>query len=206
MRSLAVAISSMMQSGCFERRAVWKAQRSQKKQLNNLRATLVCSLHYDLLGRDRFQHSILFGHARTSPWCVVVTRCWVMLGKLLTLDHVVSEDTSCGPSVYTVTQQFIKPVTEAAGNVSWALLKHPEGLVCDVFLTHGWAEGIYEFIDKVEQSWPRGGTAAYVCFLSNPQNLDISDLVRSPKESPFARALESSSSMLVIPNHVSSIY
>ena len=129
-----------------------------------------------------------------------------MLVKLLTLSHVVPEDTSCGPSVYTVTQQFIKPVTEAAGNVSWALMKHPEGLLCDVFITHGWAEGIYEFVDKVENSWPRGGTAAYVCFLSNPQNLDISDLIRSPRESPFARALESSSSMLVIPNHVSSIY
>ena len=116
------------------------------------------------------------------------------------------EDTSCGPSMYTVTEQFIKPVTAAAGNVSWALLKHPEGLLCDVFLTHGWAEGIYEFIDKVENSWPRGGTAAYVCFLSNPQNLDISDLIGSPRESPFARALARSSSMLVVPNHVSSIY
>ncbi|CAK9086680.1 unnamed protein product [Durusdinium trenchii] len=44
------------------------------------------------------------------------------------------------------------------------------------------------------------------CFLSNPQNLDISHLIQSPRESPFARALEHASEMLVVPNHVCSIY
>ena len=29
-------------------------------------------------------------------------------------------------------------------------------------MTHAWAEGVYEFIDKVERSWPRGAKAAYV--------------------------------------------
>ena len=95
---------------------------------------------------------------------------------------------------------------QAAGNVSWALMKHPEGLPCDLFITHTWAEGIYEFVDKVEHSWPPGATGAYVCFLSNPQNLDISDLIQSPSESPFARVLENASSLLVVPNRVCSNY
>ncbi|CAK9021072.1 Uncharacterized protein SCF082_LOCUS15178 [Durusdinium trenchii] len=121
-------------------------------------------------------------------------------------DQFLASDTRVGPSVYTVVDQFVKPMTRAAGNVSWALMKHPEGLLCDVFITHAWAEGIYEFVDKVTQSWPRGATAAYVCFLSYPQNLDISDLIQSPRESPFARALGSSRLVIAVPNHVCSIY
>eukprot|EP00439_Symbiodinium_sp_Y106_P032526 s848_g3.t3 len=115
-------------------------------------------------------------------------------------------DTTQGPSMYTVTEQYIKPVTEAAGKMSWALMKHPEGLDCDLFITHGWSEGIFEFADKVTYCWPRGATAAYVCFLSNPQNLDIGHLIASPEESPFARALTASQQMLVVPNHQASIY
>lgn len=76
--------------------------------------------------------------------------------------------TASALSIHTVAQQFIKPVTKAAGDVSWALLKHPEGLPCDVFITHGWSEGIYEFVDQVENSWPRHATGAYVCFLFLP--------------------------------------
>ena len=29
---------------------------------------------------------------------------------------------------YTVNMQYIKPVTAAAGNPSWALMKHPKGV------------------------------------------------------------------------------
>jgi len=47
----------------------------------------------------------------------------------------------------------------------------------------------------------------YICFLANPQNLDISDLLDVPLEqSPFARALSTASHMLVIPNCSISIY
>ena len=33
------------------------------------------------------------------------------------------EDVLHGPSMYTVTEQYIKPVTAAAGDMSWALMK-----------------------------------------------------------------------------------
>ena len=115
-------------------------------------------------------------------------------------------DLKIGPSMYTVNEQYIKPVTAAAGNVSWALMKHPDGLQCDLFITHGWAEGIYEFVDKAIHCWPLHATGAYVCFLSNPQNLDISHLIARPESSPFAQALKCASSMLVVSNAKASIY
>ena len=83
---------------------------------------------------------------------------------------------------------------------------HPQGLKCDLFITHGWAEGIFEFLDQVTSSWPYGAKAAYVCFLSNPQNLDIGGMIASPEESPFARALASATQVLAAPNHKLSIY
>ena len=96
-----------------------------------------------------------------------------------------------GPSMYTVNEQYIKPITAAAGRVSWALMKHPDGLRCDLFITHAWAEGIFEFVDKVVSCWPRHAAGAYVCFLSNPQNLDIGHLIASPESSPFSQAMQS---------------
>ena len=73
-------------------------------------------------------------------------------------------DSRIGPSMYTVNMQYIKPVTALAGNPSWALMLHPEGLECDLFITHGWAEGVFEFVDQIINSWPFGAKAAYVCF------------------------------------------
>jgi hypothetical protein len=78
--------------------------------------------------------------------------------------------------------------------------------LCDLFVTHGWAEGLYEFVDKVTASWPRGATAAYCCMLANPQTLDIGALLASPSSSPFARALRSAKTVLVVPNRRGSIY
>ena len=111
-----------------------------------------------------------------------------------------------GPSIYTVTEQHIKPVTELAGKMSWALMRNPEGLDCDLFISHAWQEGIFEFISKVLHSWPRGSRNAWCCMLANPQHLDISSMLESPHRSPFAIALEASSDVLVVPNHHRSIY
>lgn len=40
-------------------------------------------------------------------------------------------DSQHGPSIYTVNEQHIKPVTHAAGKMSWALMRNPQGLDCD---------------------------------------------------------------------------
>eukprot|EP00933_Yihiella_yeosuensis_P052327 TRINITY_DN5035_c1_g1_i2.p1 TRINITY_DN5035_c1_g1~~TRINITY_DN5035_c1_g1_i2.p1 ORF type:complete len:378 (+),score=40.35 TRINITY_DN5035_c1_g1_i2:27-1136(+) len=115
-------------------------------------------------------------------------------------------DLSIGPSVYTVNEQFIKPITKAAGKMSWALMVHPLGLKCDLFVTHAWQEGIFEFIDKVLHSWPRPTFHAWCCMFANPQLLDISSFISNPSCSPFAIALRSSSHVLVVPNSSCSIY
>ena len=111
-----------------------------------------------------------------------------------------------GPNMYNVVDNYIKPLCEQAGNSSWALLRNPDGLSCDVFITHGWAEGIYEFIDKVLASWPPHATAAWCCVLANPQNLDIGQMLETPQSSPFAAALKAAHSVMVVANRTGSIY
>mmetsp|Transcript_101019 Transcript_101019/g.290697 ORF Transcript_101019/g.290697 Transcript_101019/m.290697 type:complete len:567 (+) Transcript_101019:59-1759(+) len=155
-------------------------------------------------------------HATVPPdrWCVTradiadfgrIVRRAVLLGEVVPTNM---DDFSphTGPNIYTVTAQLIKPVTARCGNASWALMLHPEGLLCDLFITHAWSEGAFEFVDKVLHSWPRRARNAYCCMLSNPQNLDITSLVRDPLSSPFAIALRAAKIMLVVPNDAGSIY
>eukprot|EP00405_Crypthecodinium_cohnii_P033628 CAMPEP_0206532492 /NCGR_PEP_ID=MMETSP0325_2-20121206/4414_1 /ASSEMBLY_ACC=CAM_ASM_000347 /TAXON_ID=2866 /ORGANISM="Crypthecodinium cohnii, Strain Seligo" /LENGTH=606 /DNA_ID=CAMNT_0054028979 /DNA_START=91 /DNA_END=1911 /DNA_ORIENTATION=- len=112
-----------------------------------------------------------------------------------------------GPSIYEVNEKFLKPVTLAAGGMSWALMKNPEGLQCDIFVSHCWAEGVFEFCSKVLQVWPYQSHALWCCFLANPQNADISTVLgEDPLSSPFARALQHARHFVVIPNHRVSIY
>ncbi|CAE7421967.1 unnamed protein product [Symbiodinium sp. CCMP2592] len=115
-------------------------------------------------------------------------------------------DSQHGPSIYTVNEQHIKPVTHTAGKMSWALMRNPQGLDCDIFISHAWQEGIFEFISKVLHSWPRPARHAWCCMLANPQNLDIGALLQSPKRSPFALALQEASYVLVVPNRHGSVY
>jgi len=122
------------------------------------------------------------------------------------LDAFDPQDTVYGPTIYTVNEQFIKPRTARVGNMSWALMKHPSGLRCDLFVTHAWQEGIFEFVGKVLNSWPPRAKHAWCCMLANPQNLDISHLLMTPSSSPFALALQSATYMLVVPNRHASIY
>ncbi|CAL1136196.1 unnamed protein product [Cladocopium goreaui] len=111
-----------------------------------------------------------------------------------------------GPSIYTVNEQYIKPVTRQAGKMSWALMRHPDGLECELFISHAWQEGVFEFLKKVRHSWPRTLQTAWCCMLANPQNLDISSFLQSPETSPFAVALAASKVMLVVPNRHQSVY
>ncbi|CAK9087221.1 unnamed protein product [Durusdinium trenchii] len=111
-----------------------------------------------------------------------------------------------GPSIYAVNEHYIKPVTAAAGKMSWALMMNPHGLDCDLFITHAWQEDVFEFTDKVLTSWPWRARHAWCCMLANPQNLDIGALLQSPSMSPFALALQSSKYMLVVPNRHKSVY
>ena len=122
------------------------------------------------------------------------------------IDDFDPSDKDYGPSMYTVNEQYIKPVTMKAGKMSWALMRNPNGLVCDLFISHAWQEGVFEFLSKVRHSWPAGVRTAWCCMLANPQNLDISFFLHSPSSSPFAVALRASEVMLVVPNRHQSVY
>jgi len=115
-------------------------------------------------------------------------------------------DEKIGPSMHAAVKLYVKPLTKRAGNMSWALLRHPEGLECDVFITHCWDEGVFEFIDKVLNSWPMGKRGAWCCVFANPQNLDISAMITNPAMSPFAAALRSASHVMAVPTQRTSIY
>ncbi|CAK8989230.1 unnamed protein product [Durusdinium trenchii] len=117
-----------------------------------------------------------------------------------------AEEEEFGPSIYTVNEHYIKPVTLRAGKMSWALMMHPEGLNCDVFVSHAWQEGIFEFLYKVFWSWPPRARHAWCCMLANPQHLNIGSMLLSPKTSPFALALQASRYVLVVPNRHRSVY
>ena len=121
-------------------------------------------------------------------------------------DDFETSDKVFGPSVYTVNTQHIMPVTDRVGKVSWALMMHPDGLECHLFISHAWQEGIFEFISKVLHSWPSTALHAWCCMLANPQNLNIEALLQAPSSSPFALALQASSCVLVVPNRHCSIY
>jgi len=100
----------------------------------------------------------------------------------------------CGPNIHQVTAQFIKAVTGESAKpfplASYALQKnHTEGMECDLFVSHCWEEGIFEFGQHVLKAWPADCTGAYICFLANPQNLDISEMVGTPQQSPFYKVL-----------------
>mmetsp|Transcript_42332 Transcript_42332/g.76805 ORF Transcript_42332/g.76805 Transcript_42332/m.76805 type:complete len:526 (+) Transcript_42332:143-1720(+) len=118
------------------------------------------------------------------------------------------DDPEIGPSIYVVNDKLIKPRTLAAGGMSWSLMLHPQGYPCDIFVTHSWAEGVFEFCAKVMQMWPGPCPhGLYVCFLANPQNGDISNLLGdNPYKSPFAIALQQCTRFLVVPNSRTSIY
>lgn len=117
---------------------------------------------------------------------------------------------SChGPNLYQVNECFVKPKTLVAGGMSYALWLHPEGLPCQVFISHAWAEGIFEFGNGVRSAWPGGHglTNLYCCLLANPQNLDLEVFLNvDPLMNPFAQALQRASHILVIPNSKISIY
>lgn len=116
-------------------------------------------------------------------------------------------DPDIGPNIHQVNEHFIKPITRHSGGMSYALMLHPSGLPCDLFVTHCWAEGIFEFCRKCLSAWPKGRKHLWCCFTANPQNANIAELLMgSVMQSPFAKALRHAKHMLVIPNRHCSIY
>jgi len=112
-----------------------------------------------------------------------------------------------GPTIHIVTKHYIKPMTLAAGGMSWALWCNPAGLKCDLFASHCWDEGIFEFIANALLAWPRDAKHLWACFLANPQNGDIGAMIGDDiAESPFAKALNVAKYLVILPNESVSVY
>ena len=79
--------------------------------------------------------------------------------------------------------------------MSYALGKNLRtgGLRIKLFFSHAWDEGVYELAAHALASWPEELSGdkhgAYICCLSNPQNLDITAVLNHPDGSPFVRVL-----------------
>lgn len=149
----------------------------------------------------------LHQHVPADFWCLTFTEFLNFVAEVRELWG--SEAGARGPDLYEVNELVVKPQTLAAGGMSYALWLHPSGLACQVFISHAWAEGIFEFGLGVQGAWPMGQglTNLYCCLLSNPQNLDMETFLNvDPMQNPFAVALQRASHLLVIPNSKISIY
>merc|ERR1719199_1158051 len=94
--------------------------------------------------------------------------------------------------------------------MSWALMKHPEGLAVHFFVSHCWSESFFEFCGKVRESWPPAARHLWCCVFANPQAWPSAALKAllgaDPFLSPFARALARAQEVLVVPTAACSIY
>ena len=118
-------------------------------------------------------------------------------------------DPKHGPNLYDVNTCVVKPMTLAAGGQSYALMKHPGGLDCEVFVSHSWHGGIFHLQRGVRLAWPQLYRLQnlYCCLLSNPQNLDLEEFIGGNlNESAFALALRKASYLLVVPNPSMEVY
>ena len=111
----------------------------------------------------------------------------------------VFDDRKRGPNMHQVNAAVVKPHTQSAATgmvpfLSWALMHNWDtvGLPCEVFISHAWDEPFYEFAARVLAEWPDDCKGAYICTLSNPQNVDIGALLGDTVDtSPFFRILHS---------------
>ena len=110
------------------------------------------------------------------------------------------DDPEIGPNMHQTNAGLIKPLTMDGSDedptfmpgLSYSLMRNfaTGGLPCHAFFSHAWDEGVFELIDNALGAWPDGCEGAYICCLSNPQNLNISQLLGTKIEgSPFYQIL-----------------
>eukprot|EP00438_Fugacium_kawagutii_P022950 Skav226787 [mRNA] locus=scaffold8:351188:352309:- [translate_table: standard] len=142
--------------------------------------------------------------ASIDDFLAVVTEKWLRGDLHNTSNYSTTkfDDALIGPNMYQVCEQVIKLMTADSSlivpGVSWALKESLVGEVATHFVSHAWAEGAFEFHRLLQQAWRNSGfpqdAGAYICFLSNPQNLDIGAMLSTIETSPFHIALQNMSS------------
>ena len=160
-------------------------------------------------------------HRSVPPqkWCItraeleefvqVVHSAWRSGEIPMSQPNALHWDPAHGPNLYDVNTCVVKPMTLAMGGASYALMKHPQGLDCEVFVSHSWHGGIFHLRRGIRLAWPQlyRRRNLYCCLLSNPQNLDLDEFIGGRlSESAFALALQSASHLLVVPNPSIGVY
>ena len=160
-------------------------------------------------------------HSRVPPakWCITRSEFDAFVQEVYQLwcAHKIPEtevnelywDERHGPNLYEVNRHVVKPITLAAGGVSYALMKHPDGLDCEVFVSHSWHGGIFHLQRGVRNAWPQLHKLRnlYCCLLANPQNLELNQFIGGDlRQSAFALALYQASHLLVVPNPSTGVY
>ena len=160
-------------------------------------------------------------HKRVHParWCVTrsefdqfveeVSILWSSHQIPCSAPNPLHLDPRHGPNLYDVNSYVVKPRTLAAGGASYALIKHPDGLQCEVFVSHCWHGGLFHLQRSIRIAWPQLYSLRnlYCCLLANPQNLDLDHFLGGPiMQSPFALALQEATHLLVVPNPSIGVY
>ena len=161
----------------------------------------------------------LHKHVHPARWCVTRSEFdqFVLEVSILWSSHQIPSsapnplhhDPRHGPNLYDVNTYVVRPRTLAAGGASYALIKHPDGLQCEVFVSHCWHGGLFHLQRSVRIAWPQlySLTNLYCCLLANPQNLDLEQFLGGPlMQSPFALALQEATHLLVVPNPSIGVY
>jgi len=125
-------------------------------------------------------------------------------------DQAKFDNPQIGPNMHAVNGKCIKPWTmnmdpvRKIRKLSYScMVNSMRGLICDLFISHAWDEGVFEFANSLLQKWPAQCCGAYICFLSNPQNLLdlIAKQIRKPTDSPFYKVLKNGPHMMmIVPN------
>jgi len=108
-----------------------------------------------------------------------------------------------GPTIRQVNAMFIRPRTNETAPVlpfaSFALQWNDvAGLECELFVSHAWDQGVFDFVTSLLSVWPHRCGGAYISCLSNPQNLSIADLVGDPYEPPFFKVLMAQPRLMIM--------
>jgi len=102
------------------------------------------------------------------------------------------------PNMHVLVDREIKPRTKSCGS-SFALMRNPQGLRSNVFITHTWGGLFREFVGTLVNALQKLDVV-WICSLAVNQNSDIASLLGDEdlNKSPFAVALKQAEKQVVV--------
>jgi len=108
-----------------------------------------------------------------------------------------------GPTMRQTNAMFIRPRTNETASIlpfaSYALQCNDEaGLECELFVSHCWDQGVFDFVTTLLSVWPHRCAGAFISSLSCPQNLGMNEILGDPYDSPFFKVLMSQPRLMIM--------